>query len=115
PIEVVENVPAENAIDAGLLLCEALTEERGQILELAFRDVPIDVLEEILDEDLAAKLFTEERHVRADDRSEVEQQRLRARVQAREKLGERLGGMNGRVGAAVSGVGLVLPFARKEV
>ena len=75
----------------------------------------IDILEEVLDQNLAAQLLAEERDVGADDRTEVEQQRLRFRAQAREKLGERLGGMDGRVGAAVSGVRLVLPFPGKEV
>ncbi len=115
PIEVIENVPAQNSIDAFLVLREALTEKRGKLLELPFRDVPIDVLEEILDDDLAAELLAEERDIGADDRAKIEQQRLRSRVETREKLGERLGGMSGRVGAAVSGVRLVLPFTREEV
>ena len=114
PIDVVEDVPAENAVDAPLLLREARLEERGQLLELALRDVAIDVLEEILDQDLAAKLLAEERDVGADDGAEIEEQRLRPRVQAGEKLGERLGRVRGRI-AAVSGVRLVLAATGEEV
>ena len=73
-VEIIEDVPAEDAVDGVVFLREALREKRRERLELALGDVPIDVLEQILDDDLAAKLLAEERDVGADDRAEVEQQ-----------------------------------------
>ena len=44
--------------------------------EHAFAGVPIDVLVDVLDEDLAAKLFAEKGDVRANHGPEIEQQWL---------------------------------------
>ena len=115
PIQVVEDVPAQNAVHAFVFLRKARREKRGQLPGLAFADEAIDVLEDVLDENLAAQFLAEEGDVGADDGTEVEQQRLRLVVQAGEKLGESLGRMRRRVGAALGGVRLVLLPTGKEV
>ena len=56
-------------------------QKRRQRVELALADVPIEIGEDVLDEDLAAELFAEEADVAADDRPEVEQHRRLARRQ----------------------------------
>ena len=53
---------------------------------------PVEVREEVLDEDLAAELLAEELDVGADDRPEVEQRRAPGAAQRREELPQRLGG-----------------------
>jgi hypothetical protein len=58
-IEEVQQVPAENAVDTAVGLRESLAEERGQLPRRSRAVVPIDVGEEILDEDLAAELLAE--------------------------------------------------------
>ena len=47
--------------------------ERRQRLELIVTDVPIEIREDVFDENLAAKLLAEEAHVAADDGTEIEQ------------------------------------------
>ena len=79
--------------------------------------MPIDVLENVLDQDLAAQFLAEERDVGPDNRAKIEEQGLRSRVEAQagEKLGERLGWMDRRVAPAISGVRFVLATTGKEV
>ena len=48
---------------------------RGSVSSLPVADVPIEIREDVLDENLAAELFAEEADVAADDRPEVEQDR----------------------------------------
>ena len=72
--------------------------ERGDLLGLPFADVAVDVLGEILDQDLAAEFFAEEGDVGADDRTEVEQQRLIARAERGQEPRQRFGGMDARIG-----------------
>ena len=54
--------------------------------------IAIEIAEQIFEDDLAAETLAEKRDVRADDRSEVHQDRGLARCQARQKLSQRLGG-----------------------
>ena len=54
---------------AAVGLRKPLLEERRQRVELAFAHVPIEIGEDVLDEDLAAELFAEEADVAADDRA----------------------------------------------
>jgi hypothetical protein len=77
----------------------------------------IDVLENVLDQDLAAQLFTEERDVGPDNGAKIEEQGLwsRAEGQAGEKLGERLRWMDRRVAPAISGVRFVFATTGEEV
>ena len=56
--------------------------------------VPNEIGEQILDDDLAAEALAKERHVRADDRSEVHQDGGLARRQASQKFSECLGWKN---------------------
>ena len=79
--------------------------------------MPIDVLENVLDQDLAAQLFAKERDVGPDNRAEIEEQGLRSCVEAQagEKLGERLGWMNRRVAPAIRGVRFVFATTGEEV
>src|SRR6185436_4615420 len=99
-VEIIEDVPAQDAVDARVGLRESLLEEGGQIGDVPIAHVPIDVLRQVLDEDLAAKLLAEEVDVGPDDRTQIDQDRLFARVQAGKKLPERLRRINRRVGRA---------------
>ena len=62
---IVQQIPAENAVDAAFGLGKSAsrgTPARSPVVPA--RDVPIDIGVEVLDEDLAAELLAEERHVR---------------------------------------------------
>ena len=80
-----------------------LAKNAGRSCDLAFANVPVDVLVEVFDENLAAELLAEEGHVRSDDRTEIEQPRLLTRRQAGEELGERFRRVDRRIRRA--GVG----------
>ena len=67
---------------------EPRLEPVGQVLERAGPRMPIDVVEDILDEQLAAKPLAEELDVAPEDRPEVEEQRRRL-------LGEEATGTSG--------------------
>ena len=54
PVEVVDEVPAQDAVDRRGLLREALPQRLGEALGRAGADVAIEIGEQILDEDLAA-------------------------------------------------------------
>ena len=90
-IEIIEHVPAEDAVDRARRFLEALREEFRQLIELVVLDVPIDVLGDVFDAQAAAELLAEERDVAADDGTEIEQQRTFVGLQAGEKLVQRLG------------------------
>ena len=79
-------------------LRETRLEERRQFVELVLFHVAIDVGGDVLDANPAAELLAEERDVAADDRAEIEQRGVLARLQQLEELGERLGGIRGLVG-----------------
>src|SRR5262249_7813393 len=115
-IEIVHDVPAQDAVYAGVVHREALREKRRQILELAIPDVAIDVGEDIFDENLAAELFTEKADVAADDRTEVEQHRGIAGGQAGEKFSQSFGREDGIVGDSLCAEGMrfKLALARRD-
>ena len=69
---------------------EALLEEGRQRLERARFRVPIDVAEEIFDEELAPEPLAEELDVGADDRPEVEEYRRVLLCEVGEELGKAL-------------------------
>src|SRR5262249_27773142 len=56
-VEIVDHVPAQDPVDGRILLRKALLEKRGQLLERVRAHVAIDVRENVLDENLAAKLL----------------------------------------------------------
>src|SRR5438874_1435666 len=89
-VEVVDNVPAQNAVHPAIGLREAPLEKGRQRLKRALARVPVEVGENVLDEDLAAQLLAEEADVAADDRAEIEEDRRFARGQRRQELAERL-------------------------
>src|SRR5262245_8323689 len=60
-LEEVEDIPAEHAVDARVLLHEALHERFGERVARAVARVPVDFGREILDEQLAPELLAEER------------------------------------------------------
>ncbi len=95
-VHVVEGVPAQNPVDAGVGLREALLEKRREIGDTALSCVAIDVTKQVLDEDLASELLAEEGNVRPYDRTQIEQDRLSVRLQAGEELRERFRGVHGR-------------------
>ena len=92
-----------------------LDNARRELVELAFANVTIDVLRQILDDDLAAELLAEEAHVGADDRTEIEEHRLRARAQARDEARQHLRRVHGRIGRTDIGVGVFLTATREQV
>ena len=60
-------------------LRKALLRETPAAPRAAVADVPIEIGEDVLDENLAAELLAEEADVAADDRAEIEQHRRLAR------------------------------------
>src|SRR5206468_9608740 len=90
-IQIVDEVPAQDAVDSAGFLWKSFLEKRRQGLERAGTHVPIEIGEQILDEDLASQLLAEEADVAADDRTEVDEYRCFARRQARQELAQRLG------------------------
>src|SRR4029450_6538232 len=79
-IKVVEDVPAQDAVDTARLLREPLHQERRKLVEKTVTDVTVDVLRKIFDDDLAAQLLAKETDIGADDRPKVVEDRLRARA-----------------------------------
>ena len=117
PLQVIEDVPAENAVDGSCLLRKARVEEGREIFDLRLVQVPVDVLGEILDENLAAELLAEKCEVGADGRAEIEQHRLRAGAEPGQEPRERACWLDGRIERAGAGVVSVVVFAppREEV
>ena len=72
-------VPAQDAVDRAVACGNASWRAPGSASQLAVADVPIEIREDVLDENLAAELLAEEADVAADDRPEVEQHRRLAR------------------------------------
>src|SRR5438105_11941759 len=58
-IEVIDQVPAKDAVDTSGLLRKTLLQKCRQRLERSRAHVPIEVREDVLDEDLAPELLTE--------------------------------------------------------
>ena len=95
---------------------------RRQLVERAGPRVPVEVGEQILDEQLAAEPLAEERDVGADDRAEIdEHRRLRLAGERREELREGLGrddrlvaARDGRVAGRV-GLAGALPAPAEKV
>ena len=80
-------------------------------------DVPIEIRKDILDEYLAAELLAEEADVAANDRSQIEKQRLLTRRERLEEFGEGLGRENRIIGGARRrsvGTGVGIALARRE-
>jgi hypothetical protein len=104
-VEVVEDVPAEDAVEAGIGLGEAGLEELRQLFGPVLPRVLLEVRVDVLDEELAAQAFTEIVDVAADNGAEVEQHRSLAMLERREEPAERFGGdgsfCTGRGGSAV--------------
>ena len=69
--EVIEDVPAQHRVDTGVGHRESSAEELRKLIELVLLDVVIDVGAQILDVDLAADPFAEERDVRAGDGTQI--------------------------------------------
>src|SRR5689334_21199461 len=80
-VQVIEQIPAEDAVDRPVFLQKSTAEKVWKCRELPLANVTIEVGEHVLDENLAAELFAEEAHIAADDRAEIEQPRRFARRQ----------------------------------
>ena len=104
--------------DAGLLREPLPQKSRRSCSSLAVADVPIEIGEDVLDEDLAAELLAEEADVAADDGPEIEEHRRLARREGRQELAERLGGENSGsasdAGCRVGGSDSLLRGARRS-
>src|SRR6266571_5341822 len=94
-IEEIEDVPAQDPVDAGVGLREALRERLGERVLRAGADLTIDLAGEILDEQLAAEVLAEEGDVGADDRTKIDEYRRLVVRERADELGERLGGNDG--------------------
>ena len=70
--QIVEDVPAQDAVDAPVLVAEALVDRAGKVVQRARARVPIVVGKQILDEQLAPELLAEKRDVGADHRTEID-------------------------------------------
>src|SRR5207247_912646 len=87
-IEVVDEVPAQDAVDGPVGLREPRLQEFGKRVELPVADVSIEIREDVLDENLAPELLAKERDVAADDRAEIEQDGQFARRETRQEFSE---------------------------
>src|SRR4029079_15728078 len=110
-LQEVQQIPAQDPVDADVGLREPLGEKAGQIAALALAAapvdvgakisslalsvVPVDVGVEILDENLAPELLAEVRDVGPDDGAKVEQHGIRTARPRREELPHRLRGVHG--------------------
>jgi hypothetical protein len=79
PIHIVDQIPAEDAVDRRIGLREPLREERRKRLDFPLAYMAIEIRVDVLYENLAAKLLAEVRDVAADDRSQIQQDRRTAR------------------------------------
>ena len=82
-VKEVEEVPAEDAVDAGIRMPEARLEQAGKCVERTGFRVPIEIPDEVLDEQLAAEAVAEELDIGADDRTKVDENRRWLRGQRR--------------------------------
>ena len=69
-VEIVEEIPAQDAVHASVLVTEPGLERGGKLRKRTGARVPVVVAEEVLDEHLAAEAIAEERDVPADHRTE---------------------------------------------
>ena len=69
-IQIVEDVPAQDAVDAARSCGNRFDRNAGNWSSMTVTDVTVDVLRQIFDDDLAAELLAEETDVGADDRTE---------------------------------------------
>ena len=74
-VQKIEDVPAEDAVDAAVGMTEAGLEQAGKRVEGAGFRVAIDIPDEVLDEQLAAEAVAEELDIGADDRTKVDEDR----------------------------------------
>jgi hypothetical protein len=99
PIEVVEDIPAQDPVDAGRFLRKPFLQEGRKLFD-EFVGLAIDVLVQILDDELAANLLAEKTEVGPDDRTEVENDGLRPAAQTGDETRERLGRLDRSLGGA---------------
>jgi hypothetical protein len=114
-VEVIEDVPTEDAVHRAVFLCESLREKRLQRVQLSLAEMTLDIAEDVFDVNLATKLLAEKIDVGADDGTEVDQPGLRPGVEAGKKLRESFGWVRGGVGTRVSSGCLVLPLSGKQI
>ena len=101
-IQVIQDVPAQDAVNGFRRLREPLGKEVGELFRVAVLDVQIDVLGNVFDAEAAAEVFTEERDIAAHDGAQVEQQGVVDPLQTGEKFLKRLRGVR-RFGRARDG------------
>src|SRR5438270_88709 len=89
-VEIVDQIPAENAVDGVRDLRESLLQKGRQLFELAAAHVAIDVGKDVLDENLAAELLAKKADVAPDDRAQIEQDGRIVGRKARQELAESL-------------------------
>jgi len=106
---------APNPVEAVVQLRKTFAEEHRQLGQFVFADMPIDVLRQLLHLELAAETLAEECHVVADDRTNVEQRRLRMRAERRQELLQRFGGMGRRLGSAAVCFRIILAPPGKQI
>src|SRR5512139_211624 len=94
-VQVVEDVPAQHAVHALVVLAEPGLQELRKLVERSFALVPLEVGAQILHVDLAAELLAEERDVRANHRPEVDQDGSGVRAEAGDELLQRLARVRG--------------------
>src|SRR5262249_55840313 len=107
-VEIVQKVPAQDAVNGRGLLRQALGQEVAELLETSFSDMAIEIREQIEDIDLTAELLAEEIDVAAYHRSQVDQHGQLAGRQTAQEFPQRLGGKDiSRVRRRDNRIGLV--------
>src|SRR4051794_19719375 len=74
-VEIVDQIPAQHAVNRAGRLRKSSFEEVRQPLEFPLANMPIEIGKNILDENLAPELLAEKTDVAADDRAQIEQHR----------------------------------------
>jgi hypothetical protein len=97
-IEIVEDIPAEDAIDWIRQRRKPGLQKTWNRRNVTGSQVPVEVGKNILDSNLAPELLPEEADVGSDDRSEIEQDRRFPRRQAGQEFAQRLGREHNLVG-----------------
>src|SRR5262249_37981460 len=90
-VEKIEDIPAKDAVGAGITVSEALLECRRQVGKRGRARMPVHFADQVFDEEFASQPLAEELHVAPDDRTEVDQDWRRLLSQRVQELGQGLG------------------------
>src|SRR5262249_2172741 len=89
--EVIDDIPAEDAVDAAARLPESLFEECRELVGTPLARMAFDVSEDVLDEDLASELLAGKCDVAAEDGPQMDEDGRLTRRDRAEEFAQRFG------------------------